>query len=173
VGFDHDYRPKPFYADELYADDTAAVRAAFPPGVKLRDGLISSYVTYYSDFLPQYLPARPAVAAVRAGKTFSLTAPIKIENTGTAPLAKLMVEVYLAPQRLSFTGAVLVKRLRLAGTIRPGATQKLNVGAIRVPPGVPAGTYYVAFFLRDPQDAYQGNNGAWSGEEETVTVIRP
>jgi hypothetical protein len=35
-----------------------------------------------------------------------------------------------------------------------------------------AGTDYVAFFLRDPKDAYQGNNGAWTDEEGTVTVTR-
>jgi hypothetical protein len=168
------YKGKFYYAVELFADDTAAVRDAFPAGAPLHDGLISSYTTYYDDFEqgPEYTPARPAVAAVRAGSSFSLTAPVKIENTGTVPLVKPMVEVYLAPQRLSFTGAVLVKRLRLGGTIASGATQAFSVGAIRVPPGVKPGTYYVAYFLRDPKDAYQGNNGAWSDEEGAVTVTR-
>jgi hypothetical protein len=168
------YKGKFYYEVELFADDTAAVRDAFPAGRSLRDGLISSYTTYFDDFEqgPEYTPARPAVATVRAGQSFSLTAPIKIENTGTVPLVKPAVEVYLAPKRLSFTGAVLVKRLRLGGTIPSGATQALSVGAIRVPPGVKAGTYYVAYFLRDPKDAYQGNNGAWSDEEGAVTVTR-
>jgi hypothetical protein len=176
VGWDSimNYREKPYYAMELFADDTAAVRAAFPPGVSLRDGLISSYTTYYDDFreLPEYTPARPKVPSVRAGGSFSLTSPIKIENTGTVPLARPLIEVYLAPQRLSFTGAVLVKRMRLAGTVRSGAAQKVDVGKIPVPPKTQAGTYYVAFFLRDPQDVYQANNGAWSNEDVTVKVTR-
>jgi hypothetical protein len=168
------YKSKFYYAVELFADDTAAVRDAFPPGVQLHDGLISSYTTYYDDFEqgPEYTPARPSAATVRAGSSFSLTGPIKIENTGTVPLVKPMVEVYLAPQRLSFTGAVLVKRLRLGGTVVSGATQTFSVGAIRVPPGVKPGTYYVAYFLRDSKDVYQGNNGAWSDEDGAVTVTR-
>jgi hypothetical protein len=167
------YKSKRYYVVELFADDTAAVRDAHPPGVSLRDGLISSYTTYFGDFKqPEYTPSRPAVDTVRAGSSFNLTAPIKIENTGTVPLVRPTVEVYLAPSRLSFTGAVLAKRVRLGGTIPSGATQTLNVGPIRVPPGAKAGTYYVAFFLRDPRDAYQGNNGAWSDEDGTVTVTR-
>jgi hypothetical protein len=53
-----------------------------------------------------------------------------------------------------------------------GATQKVDVGKISVPKGTRAGTYYLAFFLRDPKDTYQANNGAWSTEEVTLTVTR-
>ncbi|MFY9825949.1 MAG: matrixin family metalloprotease [Thermoanaerobaculia bacterium] len=168
------YRAKPYYATELYADDTAAVRAAFPPGVALRDGLISSYTTFYDDFrqLPEYTPVRPAVSTVRAGKSFNLTGSIKIENPGTVPLTRPTVEVYLAPARLSFGGAVLVKRVVFAGTVKSGATQQINLGKITVPPATKAGTYFLAFFLRDPKDVYQDNNGAWSTEDVTLTVTR-
>ena len=168
------YKVKFYYAVELFADDTAAVRDAHPPGVSLRDGLISAYTTYYDDFEdgPEYTPTRPAVSSVRGGGNFGLTDPIKIENTGTVPLARPMIEVYLAPRRLSFTGAVLVKRVRLGGTVPSGATQTVDVGKIPVPRNVKAGTYYLAFFLRDPKDAYQANNGAWSYEDATVTVTR-
>jgi len=168
------YKSKVYYAVELFADDTTAIRDAFLRGVSRRDGLISSYTTYYDDFQqgPEYTPVRPAVSTVRAGGSFSLTDPIKIENTGTVPLARPTVEVYLAPARLSFAGAVLAKRVRLGGTVPSGATQKVNVGKISVPAGTRAGTYYLAFFLRDPKDAWQANNGAWSTEEVTLTVTR-
>jgi hypothetical protein len=168
------YKSKFYYAVELFADDTAAVRAAFPPGPSVRDGLISSYTTYYDDFDqgPDYTPVQPSVATVRAGGSFSLTDPIKIENPGTVPLARPMVEVYLAPTRLSFTGAVLAKRLRLTGTVPSGATQKVDVGKIAVPKNTRPGTYYLAFFLRDPKDVYQANNGSWSTEDVTLTVTK-
>ena len=165
------YRTKIYYVVELFADDTTAVRKAFPPGRALRDGLISSYITKSQFFdLPEYLPARPSVSTVRAGGSFKLTGPIKIENPGTVPLASPTVEVYLAPERLSLDGAVLLKRTRVRGTVRAGGTLRVTLGSQRIPPQTQAGTYYLAFYLRDPKDAYQGNNGAWSNEDVTVTV---
>ena len=165
------YRSKIYYVAELFADDSAAVRKAFPPGRALRDGLISSYVTLSGRFdLPDYFPALPKVSTVRAGGSFSLSGPIKIENPGTVPLTNLTVEVYLAPERLSLEGAVLLKKARVGGTVRVGGTQRVSLGSLRVPPQAPAGTYYLAFYLRDPKDVYQGNNGAWSNGDVTVTV---
>jgi hypothetical protein len=147
------------------------VRKAFPPGRALRDGLISSYSTKSQFFdLPEYVPARPSVSTIRAGGSFNLTSPIKIENPGTVPLANPTVEVYLVPERLSLDGAVLLKRTRLAGRVAVGGALKVSLKGLRVPPATPAGIYYLAFYLRDPKDAYQGNNGAWSNEDVTVTV---
>jgi matrixin len=165
------YRSKIYYVVELFADDTAAVRKAFPPGRALRDGLISSYITLRGRFdLPDYLPALPMVSTVRPGGSFNLSGPIKIENPGTVLLTNLTVEVYLAPERLSLEGAVLLKRARVQGRVAVGGTLKVGLGSLRVPPNAPAGTYYLAFYLRDPKDVYQGNNGAWSNEDVTVTV---
>ncbi|MEA2602479.1 MAG: hypothetical protein QOF89_3471 [Acidobacteriota bacterium] len=165
------YRLKRYYVVELFADDAAAVRKAFPSGRALRDGLISSYITKSALFdLPDYLPALPSISTVRAGGSFSLTGPIKIENPGTVPLASPTVEVYLAPERLSLEGAVLLKRARAQGRVAVGGTLKVGLGSLRVPPNTQAGTYYLAFYLRDPKDVYQGNNGAWSNEDVTVTV---
>ena len=167
------YKSKRYYLVELFADDTEAVRAAFPKGVALRDGLISSYVTDWQeiDDSAEYYPALPSVESVRAGGSFNITGPIKIENTGTVKLANPAVEVYLVPQRLSLDGAVLIKRLKVRGTVPVGGTMRVNVGSIRVPPKAREGTYFLAFYLRDPKDAYQGNNAAWSNEDVTLTVI--
>jgi len=169
------YKPKRYYVEELFADDASAVRAAHPPGVPLRDGLVSSYVTAHDGTFDDatYIPARPSVPTIRAGRNFGLTQPIKIENVGTVPLVNPVVEVYLAPTTLSFEGAVLLKRVTVRGKVPSGATQKVSLGAIRVPPKTPAGTYLLAFLLRDPKDAYQGNNGAWSSEDVTLEVTGP
>ena len=162
-----------YYVEELFPDDTTAARAAFPPGVAIRDGLISSYTTFWNDLgFVDFTPATPSVSTIRAGRTFNLTAPIKIENPGTVPLANPLVEVYLAPRLWTFTGAILIKRVRLQGTVPPGGLQTMDVGALRVPAGTRLGTYYLAFFLRDPKDAYQANNGSWSNDDVTLKVTR-
>jgi hypothetical protein len=168
------YKSKLYYEEELFADDTAAVRAAFPPGVALRDGLISSYTTYYDDFEqgPEYTSVHPSVSTVRTGGSFGLTSNIKLENTGTVKLVNPVIEVYLTPAQLSFTHAVLIKRVQVRGTVPVGATQQVNVGPLRVPTSAKAGTYFLGFFLRDAKDAYQGNNGAWSDDNVTLTVTK-
>jgi len=166
------YKSKRFYVGELFADDTSAVRDAHPPGVPLRDGLVNGYVTAYTGIFQfvEYFPAHPSVVQVKAGGTFNMVGPIKIENVGTVALANPALEVYLAPTMLSFEGAVLVKRAKVKGKVPSGATQRVNLGSLRVPRGTPPGTYFLAFFLRDPKDAYQGNNGAWSSEGITLEV---
>jgi hypothetical protein len=168
------YKPRIYYTGELFADDTAAVRHAFPPGVSIRDGLISSYVTVRDEIIviPDYRTALPTLSTVRAGGGFGLTGPIKIENVGTVPLVDPTVEVYLAPARLSFDGAVLVKRAKVRGKILPSGTLQVKLSGFKVPRGTPAGAYYLAYFLRDPKDAYQGNNAAWGLDGVTVMVTR-
>ncbi|MFL6192608.1 MAG: hypothetical protein ACJ75H_00445 [Thermoanaerobaculia bacterium] len=166
------YRSKRYYLDLLFADDAAAIRDAFRPATPLRDGLVSSYVTSYDnpeDF-PTYTPIELAVSSVKAGGTFSVTGPIKIENPGNAPLSRSQIEVYLVPQRFSLDGAVLVKRLRAKGTLKPGGVQRVSLGKIRVPAGVKAGTYFLAFYLRIDGDQLLENNAAWSNEDVTLAV---
>ena len=98
------------------------------------------------------------------------TGPIKVENAGTVPLAGPRVEVYLAPQRLSFEGAVKIKTVRVPGTLASGATKQVKVGKIKIPGNVPSGTYWLAYYLRDSKDAFQANNAAWSNYDVTLTV---
>jgi hypothetical protein len=164
------YKFRIYYFGTIYADDAMAVRKAFPPGVKLRDGLVSSYVTSWGGFLNTYTPAAPKTASARAGGSFSLTGPIKIENVGTVALASPKVEVYLAPQRLSFEGAVKVKTIRVAGNLASGATKKVSVGKVRIPGNLPAGTYWLAYYLPDSKDAWPANNASWSNYDVTLTV---
>lgn len=167
------YKSKIYYLSTLYADDARAVRAAFPPGAAIRDGLVSSYVTSWQHELAElatYTPAAPKTSKAKAGGTFSLTGPIKVENAGTVPLSSLKVEVYLVPRRFTFDGAVRVKTVRLGGSLQPGAVRQVSLGKVRIPASLPAGTYYLAYSLRDPRDVYPANNRAWSNADVTLTV---
>jgi len=154
----------------LLAEDAEAVRSTFP-GTALRDGLISSYVVTPSLLTPNYVEARPSAATARAGGHVLLS-PVKIENPGTVTLVNPVVEVYLVPQRFSLAGAILLKRATFRLKLAPGAAQDLNLGTITVPRKTAAGTYYFAFVLRDPKDAYQANNTAWSSDLGRLTVTR-
>lgn len=167
------YKIKEFYVGTLYADDAAAARSVHT-GAPLHDGQVSSYVTEEIPFddLPDYVPARPAVAAVKRGKTFTLNGPIKMENVGTEPIANPTLEIYLTPRRFSFQKAVLLKKIALKGTIESEATLRLDVGTLKVPLGVKPGPYYIGFYLRDKLDDYPENNGAWSIDKATIAVTR-
>ncbi|HEX4959674.1 MAG TPA: hypothetical protein VF173_02460 [Thermoanaerobaculia bacterium] len=169
------YRFQVFGSNALFADDTMALRDAFPDHAKsLRDGLISSYHTEWIPFsrTVEYVSTQPSPATVRAGGSFTASGPIKLENPGTVPLANPTVEVYLAPRRLSLAGAVRVKSFRAGGTLQPGATQWVNVGRVTVPKNIKAGTYSLAFLLRDAKDAYQANNVDWTVDGVTLTVTK-
>lgn len=163
------YKTKAFYLGVLYADDAAGARFLHR-GVPLRDGLVSSHLTRHGDFLPEYLPARPTVSAVRRGKSFGLSNAIKMENPGTVPLARPTIEIYLVPQRFSFEGAVLLKKIRLQGTVKPSGVQTVKPGKLLVPPQTAPGTYYLAYYLRDPKDAWPANNATWSNYDVTIDV---
>lgn len=168
------YKSKIYYFGTIFADDAKAVRSAFPPGNKLRDGLVSSWITTWQNGaeLNTYNPAAPKTPNAKAGANVSLTGPIKIENAGTVALANPKIEVYLAPQRLSFEGAVKVKTIRVAGSLASGAIKHVSVGKIRIPGNLPAGTYWLAYYLRDSKDAFQANNAAWSNYDLTLTITK-
>jgi hypothetical protein len=167
------YKDRAYLLPELFADDTMAVRHAFPPGISLRDGLISSYVTVQDGLAPypDYRTPFPTAPSLSAGGGFGLAGPIKIENVGTVTLANPQVEVYLVPERFSLDGAVLIKRAKVRGRIPPGGTLQVVLSGFKVPRTAPSGDYYLAYVLRDPKDAYQGNNVAWSRDGFRVTVF--
>jgi hypothetical protein len=163
-------RSQAFRQAVLLAEDAEAVRSTYP-GTAVRDGLISSYVVIPSVLTPFYFAVHPSAATARTGGHFLLS-PVKIENPGTVTLVNPAVEVYLVPQRFSLTGAILLKRATFRLNLMPGAAQDLNLGTITLPRKVAPGTYYFAFVLRDPKDAYQANNTAWSGDLGRLKVTR-
>lgn len=167
------YKSKVFYTGTIFADDAAAVRSAFPPGRAIRDGLVSSYVTSWDGVLAElatYRPAAPRSQSVKAGGTFSLNGPIKVENAGSVSLTGLKVEVFLVPRRFSMEDGIRIKTLRVPGALASGATKRLNVGKIRLPANVPSGTYFLAYHLSVPKDGYPANNDSWSNWDVTLTV---
>jgi hypothetical protein len=161
--------PQAYRLATLFSDDTAALRATFG-GVPILDGLISAYDVKPGPVFPSFLPSLPAPAVVKRGGKLTLAKPIKIENTGTEDMVDPQVEVLLAPQRFSLEGAVLLKRLRVRGTVPSGALRRVVLGAVKVPPTVPPGVYSLAFRLRLDGDEYPGNDVAWSPYSVTLTV---
>jgi hypothetical protein len=141
-------------------------------GFSRRELILRERKAWGSETPPDYVPARPTVSSIKRGKSFALNSPIKMENMGTEPIKNPTLEVYLVPNRFSFAGAILLKKIRLKGTIQSEATLRLKVGKLRVPPGANPGTYYLGYFLRDKLDEYQDNNGAWSNDKVTITVMK-
>ena len=159
----------PYDLATLFAEDAAAARSTYG-GSPIRDGVVSPYGITPAPLTPLYVPVRGPTGSVRAGTSFSLINPIKIENAGTVDLANPLIEVHLVPKRFSLKGAILVKTVRLRGTLRPGDAATLALGRITVPGSVPAGTYFFAFVLSDRRDAYQANNRAWSNHDVRIAV---
>lgn len=156
----------------LMPADTAAVRATYG-GKPIRDGAISPYSNFLTEEgFPASAHAYASVDQAAAGSAFAIVHPIKIENPGTVALRRPTVEVYLAPTRGSLTGAVLLKRLGLRGNVPPGGTRPVELGTVRIPPKTRAGVYHLVYVLRDPADAYQANNRAWTYSDVPVTVTR-
>jgi hypothetical protein len=157
---------------EIFAEDAAAARATYPGAKPIRDGLISSYSLRPTSDFPLYVEIEAAVDSVVAGGGFDFVHPIKIENPGTEPLARPKVEIYLVPARYSFAGAILLKKMGVRGNVRPRGVATFELGRVKVPASTPAGTYYFAFLLRDPRDANQANNLAWSSQWGKIEVTR-
>lgn len=152
----------------LFAEDAMGIRSTFP-GTTIQDGLISSYTLIDS---VTFLPVRPSVSSVKAGKNIKLLNPVKIENPGTATFTNPSVAVYLVPQRFSMDGGILLKKFKLKGAVGSGEAKALALGAVKVPASVPAGSYYFAFVLEVSGDGYLANNRAWSDPDVKITVTR-
>jgi len=153
----------------LLAEDTRAVRSIHP-GTSIRDGVISAYSTEPFPFTPVYVPIRTSASSVRAGGTFALLNPVKIENTGTEDLANPTVEVYLVPNRFSLNRSILVKKVNLQALLHSGDAQTFSLGVVTLPRNTRPGTYFFAFVLRDAKDGYQANNTAWSQFDVKIRV---
>jgi hypothetical protein len=167
------YAPQQYHLARLLSDDSTAVRNAYP-GITIRDGALSPYSTQDAalDNNPTYVRSYPSRSSLRAGESFTLINSLNFENTGTVRLVNPVVEVYLVPQRFSFSGAVFLTSFRYSFTADPYSSHRLLTGSITVPRSVRPGTYYLAFFLRDSKDTFQNNNSAWSNYDTTIRVTR-
>ena len=157
------YAPKEFRVPVLWTDDSTAALRAYP-GIAIRDGAVSLWTT--SDKAasnnPTYTAHRVTPSSGNfATTTFRIATPMKIENTGTVNLRNPVIEVYASKRRYNFTGAILVKTVRLTTTVPTFFTLRVDLGTFKMPANAPSGTYYIGVFLRDAADAYQSNNSAW------------
>jgi hypothetical protein len=167
------YAPTEFRLATLQADDTTAIRTAYP-GISIHDVIVSGYRTKDDPASnhARYYAAKPTPTSLKAGKSFSLTNSIKVENGGTDNIVNPAIEIYLVPQRMTWVGSLYLKTVRYTTTIRPYTTAYLNLGSIRVPTNIPGGTYFIGYFVRDSRDGFQNNNSAWSDWNGTVRVTR-
>jgi hypothetical protein len=164
-------KAQPFRLATLFAEDARAVRSTYP-GTSIRDGVISPYSTAPAPLTPFYVPVVAAVSSARAGTSFNLVNAVKVENAGSVDFANPTVDVYLVPKRFSLEGSILLKRVRLRGTVRSGEARNLVLGQVTLPASAPAGSYYFAFVLGVPKDGYPANNRAWSNPDVRITVTR-
>jgi hypothetical protein len=167
------YAPQAYRLAVLQTDDTTSFHRAYP-GIAIHDAILSGYRTRDNPASNNaaYNASKPTPAVIAAGKSFSLSNSIKIENGGTDNLVNPAVEIYLVPQRLSWTRAIYLKTVKFTTTIKPFYTNYLNLGSIRVPTSVPNGTYFIGYLVRDSRDGYQSNNSAWSDWNGTLRVTR-
>ena len=161
--------PQQYKMPTLFSDDTAAVRSVFG-GANIRDGLMSAYSLQPAAGRPIQIPVTLSARSVPPGGRVQVGRQVKIENTGTQNLTRCVVEVYLVPRRFSMQGAVLLKRVRVSGTIAPGVLRNVAVGQVVVPGSTPPGSYFLAFRLRAPGDEYAPNDFAWSDSTVALTV---
>jgi hypothetical protein len=157
------YAPKEFRVPVLWTDDSTAANRAYP-GIAIRDGAVSLWTT--SDQAASNNPIYTAHRVTPSSGNFATTSfriatPMKIENTGTVALRNPVIEVYASRRRYNFTGAILLKTVRLTTTVPTFFTLRVDLGTFKMPANAPAGTYYIGVFLRDAADAYQANNSAW------------
>ncbi len=160
------YSPKPMRYPNLYADDTNAIRSAYP-GIGIHDGLLSMYQTTdtMNNNNASYLETYPNVYSVQQMDYFRFNQNFKMENIGTDNIVDPQIEVYLTPQRMNWSGYVYLQTLYYGFTMGTYATWTLDAGWIYVPYNTPPGDYWVALWLRDAADPYTHNNEAWGSKE--------
>ncbi len=159
-------------AATLFSDDAAALRAAFG-GIRLKDGLVSAYSILPAPLRPRHVPIRLTPGSVKAGGRFKVVNPIKIENVGTETIANPKIEIYLVPERFSLDGGVLLKSLKVGGSLASRGVRNVTVGSLTAPKTLPPGVYFLAFRLRATGDEYRGNDTAWSPYNVALNVKAP
>ncbi len=172
-----DYSPKRYRFPILTADDVNAVRNAYP-GIAIHDGFLTTYTT--GDCAgcalgtvgnnPVYYGNGVRPVTIMPGSAFSLVRPFKLENLGTDAIVDPIVDVFLTPRRMDYTGAIPVGTWNYYAQIPPFTVQPLNPGPVSIPTGTPQGIYYVALNYRD-SDGNVGNNASWTDWNVTLGVF--
>ncbi len=159
------YAPAPYRGFPLpYMDDAEAIRAWYPSQAQARTDLA---VYLYQSVGSQNWADATYPTVVTAGETFTVN-DYHVENAGTATIEAPKLEWYLSRYRhlrdsfqyLGTSSYPALPRFTRFYTHTVGRT-------LTVPPGTPAGLYYLSAFVRGDEGAGQGsfpfsNNYAFS-----------
>lgn len=164
------YAPKQYRLPTLHADDAEAVRTAYP-GTSIHDGLVTFYETHDNpiDSGATYDEGDFSSTLLTPGGTFSIS-DLMLQNAGTDNIVNPVIEIYLTPSRLSWSGLHYLASKTLNVNLAPFSSAYFSLTSIPVPQTLPPGTYYGAIYLRDASDGNTGNNSAWSSYNNRVTV---
>lgn len=167
------YFPSEFRAFGMpYTDDAGGIRFEYPANaVSLTD--LGIYLYYASGF--QNVSDFSMPSSVVAGSSFTVN-DYHIENVGTTTIGTPTVEWYLTSAR-NYSSSYYSLGTTTYGSLAPFTyfTPSTVARSLTVPAWVPAGSYYVAAFIRDDLGAGQSsfpfnNNFAFSRFRITVTV---
>ena len=144
------YRPFPL----PFMDDAEGIRQRYPARkVETTDlGIFLFYSAGSQNWLQADFPS-----SVRIGSSFTVT-NYQLENVGTRPVGTPAVEWYLTTVR-NFNGATFYLGTTTYPTLNPFTSFDPPSAArtLTVPAGVPAGSYFLAAFIRG--DESMGTNG--------------
>jgi hypothetical protein len=185
LGLDHDfdamsvmnYMPSVFrFFGIPYMDDAAGIRALYPSKAVSRTDL-GVYLYYPSGFQSITDATYPASAV--AGSNITVNNYI-VENVGTTSISVPTIEWYLTAARnfsssyYSLGESTYSPSLGVFTYYNPATVSR----TFTIPSSVPAGSYYLAAFIRDDAGAGQGsfpfsNNYAFSRRRIAVSMAPP
>ncbi len=169
------YSPAGYRLPRLYADDTAAVRAAFA-GPSIHDALLSLYTVSASSGVGAqavYTPMQSYTANVHHGDDLSAwtTSQFKIENLGTDDIVSPRIDFYLSQNRMNWDNTQAYLGEGVGATVPAGWIYTYWPPSLPVPATTPTGDYYLAAYLPD-SDADNNSNSAWASQNWNDTTIQ-
>ena len=156
-----------------YMDDAEATRAAYSAGIVARTDL-AIYLRYSVG--TQSMGDVTFPASVAAGSSFSVN-NYHVENMGTTTISTPTIEWYLTSARnfatSHFLGSTTYGSLARFQYHAPATTSVART--LTIPSNVPAGSYYLAAFIRNDSSPQQStfpfnNDSSWSRTKMTVTA---
>ncbi len=163
------YAPKSYRLPQLTTDDTNAVRDAYV-SVARHDAALFHYRTSdrtdstharYHDALPPN--------EIYHGQLLTFSTSSKIENLGTDNIVNPEVQLYLTPQRMSWTGARYLGTTTLVADIPTFFTWYFNLSPELITTDILPGRYFSGLFFSLGDDDL-GNNSSWSTDYSAVQV---
>ncbi len=160
------YAPHKFRAyTELYVDDAAAIKAAFPSNVVSRTDL--GVALFYSNGYQSYADSNVSSTSVVRGSNVTVSSFI-VENSGTATISQPLIKWYLVPSIGSWNGAIYIGNTTHA-SLAPNSYFNTS-RTLSIPATVPTGNYYLAAYADVSGDALWENDSSWLDRQLTITA---